>query len=167
MEFPRLFRGRVIYTKEELSDEIKRIHGKGMCWLSLYSFTEVINRRPNWNTVVIDKVLVECNHKQLKKLVEIYDKYEIWYIGKDQFYFLIPVNTNNLKDTAFKIKDEILDKCGFNANVNYYVNKMIISPGTLNLQTQRYVINIKKEEVNKRLSTIDKWAIGNRSNKLL
>ena len=161
--FPLMFNKKPMYTAEELTREINRLNGKIQCKISLYGFEQFLNQRPVLESAVINKILIECNIKECKELAEKYKEHSIFYTGNKEFYFIISSDTHTgiLKDEAFKVKEEIEKDLGFNANVNYILNKMILMPNTYNIKTETFVIPVYDEELED-LDKIEELALNQR-----
>jgi len=173
LHYPRVFRYRIVSLREELEEEIKKIHGKAQCYISLYGFNTIDGTRPDWSSCIIDRLLIECNYDQVKELLTIGKKYRkevknvlgikncsIWYLGNNQFYFFLILKDEIVSIDEFKSKIKCVEDFYKKHNVKIKVcdklDKTILMIGTLNLITTRFVIPIGIQEINKGLEYIDK-----------
>lgn len=170
--FPRQFRSRILFNKEDLEEEIKKWHGVGQCYISLYGFRR-FSIKPDWKTAEIDRVLIECDYDTLKQLLQFVKDnadtlkslhivgYTIWYIGKGQFYFMLLTDRLLYTDELSVIIEKLtrmLNKADIHAIINKTIDKKILMIGTLNMIANRYVISINSEDVKKGLKHIDSLA---------
>jgi len=150
LTFPLMFNKRPMYTAEELTRQINISNGSIQCKISFYGYEDFLNGKPVYETTIIDKLLIDCSMEECKTLSENFKKYSMFYIGAEEFYFVIPVDNilkGALKDIAFNMKDKIKKETGLDVKINYALNRMIVMPNTFNVKTKKFVIPVYKEDL--------------------
>jgi hypothetical protein len=166
--YSRVFRSAIVYTKEDMLENICRWNGKDQCYVSLNEFNVIDGINPAWTYAIYDRMLVECDFQTIKKLIEIINTedfkqtfklgYSIWYAGEDQFYwfFLLPEENDKIYPLTEQLELFMKNKYNLGIIVNRKPEKKILMLGTYNMLTKRVVTSIGESEIKQGIQYIDR-----------
>ena len=170
INYSRTFKNIIVYTKEDLIENLNKWNGKDQCYVSLNEFEVIDGVNPAWNYAVFDRLLIECNYDSVVNLLNIVKDaefkkqfnfgYSVWYIGNNKFYWFFLLK--NELEKIFPLVDEIevfLKQRGVEDGLNRKPDKKILMLGTYNLLTKRIVTSIGEEEIQQGLDFIDAGAV--------
>jgi len=160
LKYLRWNKNRVFYNEEDILDSVNKNNGKTKCLISLYGFTDLFDGRPDYNSIIIDKILIEGKYEALKKIYNLLNNQfntMLTFDGKKFFLFLFldeELEWPDLKPEAEELDKLIQEKypnlTGYQINTEH--EKLILIPNTWNPSTQKFVVSFKnhfptKEEI--------------------
>lgn len=123
--YPKVvFRERkVVYSSYELLERIKEgMKSNKLCIVSLYSFEEIRDKQPIWESARIDSILFEGTLELCERKCKEFSSYPSVIIFDGEKHLAIIYKNSTLEE---------LKRLGANTSLK----KMIILPGCLNLKT--------------------------------
>jgi len=124
-QYPRaIFRERkIVFSKEELVDKVREgVKVRKQPIMSLYSFREILDKKPRWETVIIDCICWEGQKGFCKAMLNKFSGYPSVLIF-DGIRYMGIVFKESTEDELFRLK------------ANTKLNLMILIPGCRNLRT--------------------------------
>jgi len=137
--FPRCVKDtrlRVVYSDVDLLEWLRLNNGVRDCWVSLYPYLSYHNEYPDWETAVIDVVMVVPDSLDRTTVVLRDNKVRFVHIRDDQDLILIPVLHPDVGILDEKI--DYLKGLGVTGEFGS-VGTFIRYPGTINVSLMRKV----------------------------
>lgn len=139
--FPRMVgrERRLVYSKDDLMEWLKKANGLKQCFVSLYSFEEAIGDKPIPTSAYIDSILLQTDYETVGKLHSHLGQAEhhIVFNGFDfDVYIIVPATDGSRLE---ELVNEKVEELNSNLKTQVIANKrpdfMVLYPGTINTRT--------------------------------